>query len=148
MELPSNKNNGFVQTSDTSLTERIALTKYPIACGIMQILTTAMTKYNKVLISTVTLAEKLDVTPRTIQRAVKWLNDNNYLNIKKSGTSNVYIINDQIYWRGKFEDRKYSEFEAHVILSSSENPDYQDDDDITINISQEEFDRLRSGDFS
>lgn len=145
---PGSRKNGFVQTSDTSLSQRIALTKYPIACGIMQILTSAMTKYNKVLISTITLSEKLDVTPRTIQRAIKWLNDNNYLNIKKSGTSNVYIINDQIYWRGKTEDRKYSEFEAHIILSSSENPDYEDDNELTMNLTPEEFERLRSEGFS
>lgn len=141
------ENNYYCQMTDRSMKERMLLGEYRIANHIMIVLTTSMKRYNKVIISAKTIAEKISeycgpVSERSIQRGIKWLKENNYINVKKCGTSNVYIINDEIYWKGPSEDRKFCEFEAHVVLSASENNE-ESSDLSSDNIAPETFDYLR-----
>jgi DNA-binding transcriptional regulator YhcF (GntR family) len=75
-----------------------------------------------VVISANTLAADLGVTPRTIQNAVALLKKCNFIQVLKSGNTNVYIINSQVAWQGKRGGR-YAAFNAAIKVHESEQDD-------------------------
>lgn len=79
---------------------------------------------NALAVSNIALSELLQVTTRTVQRAVKYLKDNGWVCVLKSGTSNVYIVNPDVAWTSYGNQKQYCKFQANVLLSSSENAEY------------------------
>lgn len=51
--------------------------------------------------SAATLAGELGVSERTIQSAVKALKQFDFVQILKSGNTNVYVVNSEVAWRGQ-----------------------------------------------
>jgi len=68
---------------------------------------------NSVIISSPTLARILDKSVRTIARAVKYLSDNDYVKIVKVGTTNSYVVNEQVSFAGT-EDQRKAVFSATI----------------------------------
>jgi hypothetical protein len=66
------------------------------------------------------LQELLKISKDKVRRSIKVLKDNGFIAILKSGSSNVYAINDNIYWKSWGNNKKYSKFPANVVLSLSE----------------------------
>ena len=60
----------------------------------------------------------------TCSNAIKYLYDNGYVDILKSGTSNVYIINQAIAWTSYGNQKQYCKFNGNILISASENKDY------------------------
>lgn len=79
-----------------------------------------MDKLNAVVCSYQVLQERFKISRSTASRAVKYLKDNGYVGIYKSGTSNVYVLNPDIAWKNTGDKVKYCRFPANVVLSSSE----------------------------
>ena len=96
----------------------------PAAYRIFRFLVTNMDNYNAVICSYKVMQEKFGYGQATVARAVKLLKDHNYIQIAKSGTSNVYMINKHLYWNSWGTNYAYAEFDAKIIISASE----QDDD--------------------
>jgi DNA-binding transcriptional ArsR family regulator len=94
--------------------------KHPKAHAILLFLVDQMDDKNAVMCSYKVLEEVLDVGHATIARNIKVLKDNGYLAVLKSGTSNVYAINDTVFWKSWGNNKQYSKFPANVILSLSE----------------------------
>jgi len=94
--------------------------KHPKAHAILYFLIDQMDVYNAVMCSYKVLEEVLNVGHATIARNLKILKDNGFIAILKSGTSNVFAINDKIYWKSWGNNRKYSKFPANVVLAMSE----------------------------
>ena len=44
----------------------------------------------------------------------------NFIDVKKSSTTNVYLLNKQLVWKSWGKNYKYAEFDAKVIISESE----------------------------
>jgi DNA-binding transcriptional ArsR family regulator len=106
-------------------TERMMrLAKHPIAMRILFFLVDQMDNYNAFICSYHALQEVLGVSESTVMRGIKLLKDGRYITVLKSGTSNVYAINDSIFWKTWGNKRQSSKFPANVLLSRSE----QDDD--------------------
>ena len=61
---------------------------------------------------------------RTVTRCIKELYDGGYVDILKSGTSNVYIINQAIAWTSYGNQKQYCKFNGNILISASENKDY------------------------
>jgi DNA-binding transcriptional ArsR family regulator len=100
--------------------------KHPKAHAILLFLVDQMDKYNAVICSYAVLQEVLSISKSTVHRNIRVLADNGFLTVLKSGTSNVYAINDSVYWKSWKNNRKYSKFPANVVLSLSEqDKDYQ-----------------------
>lgn len=78
-----------------------------------------MDKYNAVVCSYKVLQEALGISSATITRAVKYLKDNGFISVYKTGTSNVYIANPNLVWNS-WNNVKYCEFPANIILSAAE----------------------------
>lgn len=77
-------------------------------------------KYNKVVCSYRVLQEQFNVSERTIGRAIQCLEENGLITIYKSGTSNVYVLDNNITWKSDGWRNDYCEFDAKVILARSE----------------------------
>lgn len=60
----------------------------------------------------------------TITRAIKVLKDNGFVDVLKMGTSNVYIINQDIAWSSWDNKKKYCKFNGNMLISHKENKDY------------------------
>lgn len=72
-----------------------------------------------VVVSAQTLAKELGVTGRTIQNAVALLKKCNFIQVLKSGNTNVYVINSQVAWQGK-RGARYATFNATIRLHEDE----------------------------
>ena len=94
------------------------------AYDLFMLLVKHMDGTNALAVSNIALSELLQVTTRTVQRAVKYLKDNGWVCVLKSGTSNVYIVNPDVAWTSYGNQKQYCKFQANVLLSSSENSEY------------------------
>lgn len=100
--------------------------RHPKAAAILSFLVDQMDEYNAVMCSYQVLQELLDVGKDTIRVNIKVLREKGYIAVLKSGTSNVYTVNDSVYWKSWGNNKKYSKFPANVVLSLSEQEkDYQ-----------------------
>ena len=82
-----------------------------------------MDKYNALICSYKVFEEQLSISKATITRAIKYLKDHGFISIYRSGTSNVYVINDDLAWTNTGDKHKYCKFPANVILTASEQPE-------------------------
>ena len=96
------------------------MAKSPIAYRIFKFLINNMDDYNAVVCSQTVIQETFDVSRVTVSRAVKLLKDKGYIAVFKSGTSNVYALNDKIVWNSWGTNYSQSKFPANVIISISE----------------------------
>lgn len=94
--------------------------KYPKAHAILYFLVDQMDHYNAVMCSSRVLEEVLGIGRATVSRSIKVLKEHGFIAIMKSGTSNVYTINDRVYWKSFGYNLKLSKFPANVVLSISE----------------------------
>lgn len=98
--------------------------KHPKAHAILYFLVDQMDEYNAVMCSYQVLQEVLEISKQTITRSIKVLRDNGFVAVLKSGTSNVYTINDKVYWKSWGNKKQYSKFPANVVLSMSEQEEF------------------------
>lgn len=92
----------------------------PSAYAVFDYLMTNADIYNAVICSVKVLEEALGYSERTIYRAVEVLREKKFIDIKKSGTANVYLLNKELVWKSRGKNYKYAEFGAKVIISESE----------------------------
>lgn len=92
----------------------------PNAYRILLFLLDHMDKYNAVMCSYVVIQEALNMSRATASRAVKLLKERGFIAILKSGTSNVYVVNNDLAWNSWGNNVQYCEFPANVIISATE----------------------------
>lgn len=113
--------NSFIQMNrDTYKLEDKLMGKNPLAYRIWRFLANNMDNYNAVIVSYSTMQEIFEVSRMTLYRAIKLLDEDDYIRIYKSGTSNVYALNDSMVWNSWGNNKKYSKFSANVIISENE----------------------------
>lgn len=96
------------------------MSKSPIAYRIFKFLINNMDSYNAVMCSQTVIQEQFDVSRPTVSRAIKLLRDKQYIDVYKSGTSNVYTVNKQIAWNSWGNNYKHGKFSANIIISETE----------------------------
>jgi hypothetical protein len=100
------------------------VTNHPKAQAILLFLLDQMDAYNAVMCSYQVFQDALGISKQTITRSIKILKDYGFIAIYKSGTSNVYVINDDLAWNSWGNNRKYCKFPASIVLSANENEEY------------------------
>ena len=111
----------FVQfNKDMYKAEDWLMKESPIAYRIFKFLVNNMDDYNAVICSQTVLQEQFEVSRATVSRALKLLKDKGYVAVFKSGTSNVYALNDKIVWKSWGTNYQRSKFPANVLISLSE----------------------------
>lgn len=99
---------------------RKCLDDNPKALSILLFLCEHMDNYNAVMCSYAVFSEVLKISNATITRAIKYLKDNGFIYVYKSGTSNVYVMNNNLVWNSWGTNVQYCKFPANIVLSSSE----------------------------
>ena len=74
---------------------------------------------NAITISNMVLSKILKVSKRTVIRATKYLQDHQYVQVIKVGTTNTYIVNEQVAFAGSVGQRK-AVFSATVVAHEDE----------------------------
>lgn len=122
--LKREKNSPFSRWSQFNLEHTRELMwlalKHPKAHAILYFLVDQMDDYNAIMCSYQVLQEILGISSETVRKNIKTLKDNGFIAILKSGTSNVYAVNDNMYWKSWGNKHQYSKFPANVIISLSE----------------------------
>jgi len=99
-------------------------TNHPKAQAILLFLLEQMDRYNAVMCSYLVFQEALSISKQTITRSIKILKESGFLHIMKSGTSNIYVINNDLAWSSWGKNYKYCKFPANIVLSAGENKNY------------------------
>lgn len=121
-----NKNGDFVQFSRSHMKNISQISKNggQVALELFMFICEHMDGYNALMASYQVFVDYTGKSRVTCSKAIKWLYDNGYLDILKSGTSNVYIINQDIAWTSYGNQRKYCKFNGNVLVSAEENKDW------------------------
>lgn len=113
----------FAQLNRDNITHMIACAaENPQALRLLLFIMENMDKYNALVCSYTVFQERLEISQATVARAIKYLKEHGFIVILRSGSSNVYVLNDNLAWANYGNMHKYCMFPANVILSSSENP--------------------------
>lgn len=79
---------------------------------------------NALAVSMVALTEIIGLSRQSVSKSIKYLKDNGWIDVLKTGSSNVYIVNPDVAWTSYGNQKQYCKFRANVLLASSENAEY------------------------
>lgn len=99
--------------------------KYPKAHQILLFLLDQMDNYNAVVCSYQVIQEALEMGRTTASTSVKILKEKGFITVYKSGTANVYAVNKNLAWGSWGTNYKYAKFDAKIIITESEQEEYQ-----------------------
>ena len=70
---------------------------------------------NYVMVTTKKIAECIRVDDRRVKESIKALKEYGYIEVKKYGRNNIYRLNPDMIWKGKYKKRAENiiEFPAH-----------------------------------
>ncbi len=92
----------------------------PSAYMIFDFLLENADNYNAVICSPQVFMDALRLSETTVYRAINVLKEFNFVDVKKSGGSNVYLLNKELVWKSWGTNYKYAKFGAKVIIAESE----------------------------
>lgn len=119
------KNSNFVMFYREHMPEmRWLMKKSGIASSILNFIIEHMDYKNALMCSHHVLMDYFDISKPTVTRAIKLLKDNGFIDVLKSGTSNIYIVNSEVAWCSWENQKLYCKFEGNVLISKTENKDY------------------------
>lgn len=115
------KNMDFVQVSRAELRAIGELgAKSALALDLLMVLAQSMDKQNAVMISFKAMELILGKSRPTLDRAVRILKEDQWVQVVKVGTANAYILNSAVFWTDKGNNRYLSDFSAKVITTLGE----------------------------
>ena len=120
------KNSPFVDwlqvnnSNDAYKAEDWLMKKSAVAYRLLRFLVKEMDNYNAIVCSFKVLEEALGYKRTALSMAVALLKEHKYIDVKKTGTSNVYLVNKELYWKSWGKNHQYAEFGAKIIISESE----------------------------
>lgn len=119
------KNKNFIQFYRPFIDEITRLAReQPRAFDLFMLITKHMDGMNSLCVSQQALTELLGFSRQTISKSTKYLKDNGWICVLKSGSSNVYIINPEVAWTSYDNQKQYCKFQSNILLSASENNEY------------------------
>lgn len=116
--------NFYQVNIDESPALRKCLDENPKALKLLFFIFDHMDNYNAVVCSYKVFQEALGISAKTVQRSIKYLKENGFLYVYKTGTSNVYVANKNLVWRSWGSNYEYCEFPANIVLSASEQEEH------------------------
>ena len=119
------RNKNFVMMYRDHMPElRWLMKKSGIASSILNFIMEHMDNKNALCCSYQVFIDYFDISKDTVRRSIKLLKDNGFIDVLKSGTSNVYIVNDEVAWTSWENQKKYCKFQGNILISATENKDY------------------------
>lgn len=96
------------------------LAENALSVRIFMFMVDQMASNNSLTISYKAMEEVFGKSRRTLSRSIKLLVDYKFVEIRKSGNSNIYCINAKIVWAQSRKNIKHAKFNSTVYLTSSE----------------------------
>jgi hypothetical protein len=94
--------------------------KSPSAVLIVHFLSSRMNRgTNAVVISLDAISKLMGLSKKTVQNSVKALETGKFIQILKTGKSNVYVLNHQVAWQGS-RGARFASFGAELVISEQE----------------------------
>lgn len=118
VELKRKSGGHFVQTDRAAHEKWAKLTiKSPTSSVILHWLAAHVGQQNAVVVSQAYLAKVLQVSERSVIRAVQILKEGNWVQVVRLGAGKeyAYVLNDRVVWTEKRDNLRYSSFSAEVI---------------------------------
>ena len=103
---------------------RWLMKKSGIASGIFNFIMEHMDSRNALCCSYAVFMDYFEISKPTVTRAIKLLKDNGFIDVLKSGTSNVYVVNTEVAWTSWNNSKQYCQFDGKILVSRKENKDY------------------------
>ena len=111
----------FLQANKNAYKEEDWLMKEsPAAYRLLRFIAQNMDNYNALICSYQVFQETLGYSRPTIAKAIKLLRDHQYISTAKSGATNIYFINKNLYWNSYGTNYSHAEFGAKIIITSSD----------------------------
>jgi hypothetical protein len=118
---------GWLQFEKKALKELQNLAiKSPTAMGTLMYMVNRMSRSNALVVSQQAIANELHIKRESVNRAIKYLVDHNFIQVIKAGGASVYVVNSRVAWQGDRGSR-YAAFGADVIALESEQTGQIDD---------------------
>lgn len=119
------KNHNFVMMYRSHMPElRWLMQKSGIASSILNFIMEHMDSKNALCCSYQVFIDYFEISKDTVRRSINLLKDSGFIDILKSGTSNVYIVNSEVAWSSWENQKKYCKYEGNMLISATENKDY------------------------
>jgi len=119
------RNHNFIQLYRDNMPEiRWLMTNHPFANNLLFFILQHMDNRNALACSYSVFEDYFEKSRSTIYRAIKVLEENGFIDVMKMGTSNVYIVNQDLAWTDKNTNKKYAKYDGKILVSKKENKDY------------------------
>lgn len=117
-------NQGFVQVSRKYLDNLDELGfRSPAARKLLTSLVKAMNRQNAVMVSQGSLAKLTGLSTPTVKRAVAMLREEQWIEVLKVGTSNIYRVNSSVFWTAR-ADGRWASFSAEILVNYDEQDEF------------------------
>lgn len=118
---------GWLQFEKKALKELQDLAmRSPASMGTLMYMVNRMSRSNALVVSQQAIATELKCSRVTVNGAIRFLADHNFIQVIKAGGSSVYVVNSRVAWQGE-RGARYTAFGADVIAFESEQPGSLDD---------------------
>lgn len=96
--------------------------KRPTASAVLHYLTANVGHHNAVIVSQKVIAKILNVSDRTVMRAISDLEAGNWLQVVRIGAGRecAYVLNDRVAWADKRDNLRLSRFSAEVVADADD----------------------------
>ncbi|WP_040957276.1 replication/maintenance protein RepL [Virgibacillus sp. SK37] len=130
------KNHNFIQVYRDHMPElRWLMANHNFASSLLFFIIEHMDNRNALACSYAVFEDYFEKSKMTIYRGIKTLQENGFIDVLKMGTSNVYLVNEDLAWTAKNNEKKYAKYEGKILVSKKENKDYE---------YRNQFDRLKN----
>ncbi|WP_312938417.1 replication/maintenance protein RepL [Stutzerimonas nitrititolerans] len=117
-------NQGFVQVSRKYLDDLDDLGfRSKAARKLLTNLVKAMNRQNAVMVSQGSLAKLTGLSTPTVKRAIALLREEQWIEVLKVGTSNVYRVNSSVFWTAR-ADGRWASFSAEILVNYDEQDEF------------------------
>ncbi|MHA2920855.1 replication/maintenance protein RepL [Bacillus cereus] len=130
------KNYNFIQLYRNNMPElRWLMSNHSFASSLLFFILEHMDNRNALACSYSVFEDYFGKSRSTVYRAIKLLEENGFLDVLKMGTSNVYVINENLAWSDSNDKKKFAKYDGKILVSKKENKDYE---------YQSQFDRFKA----
>jgi len=111
---------GWLQFEKRAMKEMQDLAmRSPPAMGTLMYMITRMSRSNALVVSQQAIATELKTSRQTVNAAIRFLTEHNFVQVVKAGGSTVYVVNSRVAWQGE-RGARYAAFGADVIAIEQE----------------------------
>ena len=115
------KNMDFVQVSRADMRAIAELgAKNSIALKLLMTFAQTMDRQNAVMISFKAMEEIMGKSRPTLDRAIRLLKEDNWLQVVKVGTANAYVLNSAVFWTDSNDKPSMTNFTARIVTTLNE----------------------------